>query len=129
VYLLRKEDELSPYRLLKDILGEFYVFKSISCPGLLFSVSFRFDQSSDTKTLYQFRTDYYRSIGLATAVSQAAVPAGFKQAIVVKNLINPTRMAIAPDGCVFITEQAGRIRIVESGSLLPQPFLNISTAS
>jgi glucose/arabinose dehydrogenase len=66
-------------------------------------------------------------LALLPAVLHAAVPAGFKQTIAAKNLINPTRMAIAPDGRVFITEQAGRIRIVESGSLLPQPFLNITT--
>ena len=64
---------------------------------------------------------------LLPALLQANVPAGFKQSIVVQNLINPTRMAIAPDGRIFITEQAGRIRIVELGSLLSQSFLNIAT--
>ncbi|TXI17608.1 MAG: hypothetical protein E6Q62_08615 [Nitrosomonas sp.] len=66
-------------------------------------------------------------LALLPAVIQAAVPAGFRQSIVVQNLVNPTRMAIAPDGRIFITEQAGRIRIVEQGTLLPQPFLNITT--
>ncbi len=67
------------------------------------------------------------ALTLLPAVIQAAVPAGFKQSIVVRNLVNPTRMAIAPDGRIFITEQAGRIRIVEQGVLLSQPFLNITT--
>lgn len=73
----------------------------------------------------------YTSLGLLLAllpaVIQAGVPSGFQQSIVVRNLVKPTRMAIAPDGRIFITEQAGRIRIVEQGNLLPKPFLNIAT--
>jgi glucose/arabinose dehydrogenase len=63
---------------------------------------------------------------LSTAI-QAAVPAGFEETIVAQNIIAPTRMAIAPDGRVFIAEQAGRIRIVDQGKLLSQAFLNITT--
>ena len=61
------------------------------------------------------------------AISQAAVPAGFKETIVARNLAKPTRMAIAPDGRIFVAEQAGKIRVVDRGHLLPQPFLNITT--
>lgn len=67
------------------------------------------------------------TVAFAPLMLKAAVPAGFKQSIVVRNLIQPTRMAIAPDGRIFITEQAGRIRIVEQGSLQTQPFLNIAS--
>lgn len=70
------------------------------------------------------------SILLALFISveiQAGVPAGFTQTNIIKSLNNPTRMAIAPDGRIFITEQAGRIKIVERGHLLAQPFLNIAT--
>jgi len=62
-----------------------------------------------------------------SAEIQAGVPAGFTQTNIIKSLNNPTRMAIAPDGRIFITEQAGRIKIVEKGHLLAQPFLNIAT--
>ena len=61
------------------------------------------------------------------AASQAAVPAGFQETIVARNLAKPTRMAIAPDGRIFVAEQAGKIRVVDRGHLLTQPFLNITT--
>lgn len=67
------------------------------------------------------------AIVLFSFQTYAAVPVGFSQKVVVKNLVNPTRLAIAPDGRIFIAEQAGRIKIVEKGTLLPQPFLNIAT--
>ena len=35
-------------------------------------------------------------------------------------------MAFAPDGRIFVTERPGRVRIVQSGSLVPQPALVLS---
>jgi glucose/arabinose dehydrogenase len=39
--------------------------------------------------------------------------------------LDPVALDVAPDGRVFITEKAGRIRIVKNGSLLPTPFATI----
>lgn len=46
---------------------------------------------------------------------------------VVSDLSNPLLLAApASDPRLFIVEQPGRIRIVESGNLLPTPFLDLS---
>ncbi|MGB8698187.1 MAG: PQQ-dependent sugar dehydrogenase [Thermosynechococcaceae cyanobacterium] len=58
---------------------------------------------------------------------QATVPPGFQATVKARNLASPTAMAIAPDGRVFIAEQAGRIRVVKGSVLRSQPFLNIKT--
>ncbi|HEY9824685.1 MAG TPA: PQQ-dependent sugar dehydrogenase, partial [Stenomitos sp.] len=62
------------------------------------------------------------------SVGLAAVPTGFQDKVVATGLNNPTAMAIAPDGRVFITEQAGKLRVVKRDRLLAQPFMNISAA-
>lgn len=42
----------------------------------------------------------------------------------ITGLTNPTAMAFAPDGRLFVTEQAGAVRIITpEGQLLPTPFL------
>lgn len=63
--------------------------------------------------------------GLLSLSTQAAqLPAGFIEERIAENL-DPTTMAMAPDGRIFIAEKSGRIRIVENGVLLPDPFLEI----
>ena len=42
------------------------------------------------------------------------------------NLKQPTGIAAAPDGRLFITERAGRILILEEGEVLQRPFLDVS---
>jgi glucose/arabinose dehydrogenase len=38
-------------------------------------------------------------------------------------------MAFAPDGRLFITEKAGAVKVLKNGSVLPTPFLKLSTNS
>lgn len=57
-----------------------------------------------------------------TASSQ--LPFGFVQYKIADEL-NPTDMAIAPNGLVFITEKNGTIRLVEDGKMLPDPFMEL----
>jgi glucose/arabinose dehydrogenase len=52
----------------------------------------------------------------------AQLPAGFARYEIARDL-NPTDLAIAPDGRVFITEKDGLVRIVENGVMLADPFL------
>lgn len=52
------------------------------------------------------------------------LPEGFEETQLVQNL-DPTAMAMAPDGRVFIVEKNGRILIVENDALLPVPFLTL----
>lgn len=58
----------------------------------------------------------------ALTISTAQLPAGFAKYQIASGL-NPTDLAIAPDGRVFITEKDGLVRIVANGQLLPDPFI------
>ena len=75
-------------------------------------------------------------VAVALAVLAPAPPAhaatslpGFTDRTVTSGLNNPTAMAVAPDGRVFITEQGGAVRVVKDGVLLPTPFVNINVDS
>ena len=52
----------------------------------------------------------------------ANLPPGFAEVLVAQEL-DPTAMALAPDGRLFITEKIGRVRIVENGQMLTDPFI------
>ena len=56
----------------------------------------------------------------------AVVPSNFSDVQVVAGLANPTLMAIAPDGRIFVSEQAGRVRVIKNGALLTTPFVTLS---
>src|SRR5262245_18353625 len=56
----------------------------------------------------------------------ATLPAGFAETRVATGLSNPTAMAIAPDGRVFVSEQGGTLRVVKNNALLATPFLTLS---
>ncbi|MEM6672814.1 MAG: PQQ-dependent sugar dehydrogenase [Planctomycetota bacterium] len=69
------------------------------------------------------------SIGVGAAVL-AAAPASAQELeteLFVQGLASPVDLTFAPGdpSRIFIVEQAGRIRIVENGTLLPTPFLDI----
>ena len=67
-------------------------------------------------------------LALEKAASGAGtLPDGFVQGRVTGGLTNPTTMALAPDGRLFVAEQRGTLRIVENGRLLQTPFLNIAS--
>jgi len=54
-------------------------------------------------------------------------PAGYSWQPVISGVTQPVDLTSAPDGSgrLFILEQPGLIRIAQSGSLLPEPFLDI----
>jgi glucose/arabinose dehydrogenase len=56
----------------------------------------------------------------------ATLPAGFHEALITDALIDPTAMALAPDGRLFVCQQAGQLRVIERGALLPTPFLMVT---
>jgi glucose/arabinose dehydrogenase len=62
-----------------------------------------------------------------TASGARTLPDGFVQSRVTGGLTNPTTMAFAPDGRLFVAEQEGILHIVENGKLLGTPFLDISS--
>ncbi|MES1185826.1 MAG: PA14 domain-containing protein, partial [Myxococcales bacterium] len=65
------------------------------------------------------------------SISQAAtiLDSGFTDTTVVTGLSNPTAMAFAPDGRLFVAQQAGQLRVVKNGALLATPFLTLSVDS
>ncbi len=56
------------------------------------------------------------------------LPPGFSQEVAASGLANPTSMALAPDGRIFITQQGGDLRLW-NGSLLDAPFLQLDVDS
>ena len=59
--------------------------------------------------------------------SHGEVPAEFQDTVIAQDLLDPTALAVAPDGRIFVAEQAGRLRIVDKGKLLPSSFLDITS--
>jgi glucose/arabinose dehydrogenase len=66
------------------------------------------------------------SVGIAYA---ATVPPGFTDSLVAAGLSNPTAMALAPDGRIFVCEQGGALRVIKNGVLLATPFLTVTVDS
>jgi glucose/arabinose dehydrogenase len=64
------------------------------------------------------------------ARSATTVPQGFSDTLVAQ-VPNPTAMAVAPDGRLFVTQKAnsnvGRLRVIKNGQLLRKPFLKVNT--
>jgi glucose/arabinose dehydrogenase len=56
----------------------------------------------------------------------ATVPSGYTETLVAGGLSNPTAMALAPDGRVFVSEQAGALRVIKNNTLLPTPFTTVT---
>ena len=66
------------------------------------------------------------NVGVASA---ATVPPGFTDSLVASGLNNPTAMAFAPDGRIFVCEQGGALRVIKNGVLLATPFLTVTVDS
>ncbi len=56
-------------------------------------------------------------------------PADFAQQLVANGIANPTAMAFAPDGRIFVAEQAGKLRVVKNNVLLPTSFVQLTVSS
>ncbi len=59
----------------------------------------------------------------------ATLPAGFNETLVASGLSQPTAMAEAPDGRIFIAQQGGAVRVVKNGALLPSNFVTLPVNS
>src|SRR3972149_4369924 len=69
------------------------------------------------------------SLMWVSTVAAATVPSGFPDPVVVSGLSNPTSMAFAPDGRLFVTQQGGALRVIKNGALLATPFLTVTGSS
>jgi glucose/arabinose dehydrogenase len=68
-------------------------------------------------------------LSMAAATREATLPAGFTETQVASGLSAPTAFAFAPDGRLFVSQQAGQLRVIKNGSLLPTPFLTVPVDS
>jgi glucose/arabinose dehydrogenase len=74
-----------------------------------------------------------QSLGLALllvllsslSLKAATLPAGFAETLVTSGLSNPTTMAFAPDGRLFVCQQGGQLRVIKNGALLATPFVSL----
>src|SRR4051794_24170758 len=57
------------------------------------------------------------------------LPTGFAESVFAGGLTDPTQMAVAPDGRVFVAEQGGTLRVVQNGAVLPAPFVSLTVDS
>jgi glucose/arabinose dehydrogenase len=53
-------------------------------------------------------------------------PPDFAQVLVANGISNPTAMAFAPDGRIFVAQQSGALRVIKNGTLLATPFITLS---
>ena len=69
-------------------------------------------------------------VGLFPRAAHAAtLPASFEERVVASGLNDPTAMAFAPDGRLFICEHSGTVRVVKNGAKLAAPFVSLAVAS
>jgi glucose/arabinose dehydrogenase len=66
----------------------------------------------------------------AVSLDAATLPAGFVETQFGSNVgSNPTAMAFAPDGRLFVCLQGGQLRVIKNGTLLVAPFITVATAA
>jgi glucose/arabinose dehydrogenase len=63
-----------------------------------------------------------------TLVGQTLLP-GFSREQVGGTIGSPTVMAFAPDGRIFVAQQAGALRVIKNGTLLTTSFVSLTVNS
>src|SRR6476619_146131 len=65
-------------------------------------------------------------VAWASAPARATIlPAGFVETLVARGMTSATASVHAPDGRIFVTEQAGGVRLIKDGVLLSTPFAQL----
>jgi glucose/arabinose dehydrogenase len=65
-------------------------------------------------------------LSLVPVSKAATLPANFTESQLAGGLSNPTAMAFAPDGRLFVCQQGGQLRVVKNGALLAAPFVTLT---
>jgi glucose/arabinose dehydrogenase len=65
------------------------------------------------------------AVAVARRAAAESLPVGFADSVVAK-IHRPTALAATPDGRIMVADQGGRIRVIENGTLLATPALDIS---
>ncbi len=63
---------------------------------------------------------------VGSQLQSLSVPSGFVDETIVTGLLDPTAMALAPDGRVFVCQKVGALRVIKNGTLLSTPFLQLT---
>src|SRR5258705_4184176 len=66
---------------------------------------------------------------ISSSALAATLPADFIETQFASGFTNPTAMAFAPDGRLFVCQQGGQLRVVKNGALLPTPFVSLTVDS
>ena len=61
--------------------------------------------------------------------SAEALPESFQDSELVGGLNMPTAMEFSPDGRLFVTELAGKVKVIKNGTLLDNPFLSLTVSN
>lgn len=79
--------------------------------------------------MYKFIAFLLLVLSVKDFVTAQNFPAGFSRAVVVNGISNPTALAFAPDGRIFVAQQGGQLRVVKNGTLLATPFISLTVNS
>ncbi|MFL6247223.1 MAG: PQQ-dependent sugar dehydrogenase [Thermoanaerobaculia bacterium] len=71
---------------------------------------------------------YILLLTFTLSASAATLPAGFSETVI-SGLSNPTAMAMAPDGRIFVCQQGGALRVIKNNALLATPFITLTVNS
>jgi glucose/arabinose dehydrogenase len=66
---------------------------------------------------------------LAPSARATTLPSGFTETTVISNLSSPTAFAFAPDGRIFVCEQAGALKVFDANGNLLATAVTISTTA
>src|SRR5258705_10426315 len=66
---------------------------------------------------------------ISSSALAATLPADFIETQFASGFTNPTAMAFAPDGRLFVCQQGGQLRVIKNGSLLAIPFVSLTVDS
>ncbi|HXJ55053.1 MAG TPA: PQQ-dependent sugar dehydrogenase [Verrucomicrobiae bacterium] len=59
------------------------------------------------------------------SASAAALPGGYAETLYASGISKAVAMEFAPDGRLFVCEQAGSLRVIKNGALLSAPFVTV----
>src|SRR6476469_3936900 len=95
------------------------------------TVSYRHTPVFDRRlaTLISIAAGFLSLLIVHSSATAATLPAGFTETQIAGGLSSPTAMEIAPDGRIFVCLQAGQLRVIKNGALLPAPFVSLSVDS
>lgn len=68
------------------------------------------------------------AVSCSPVAAQTYAPS-FGQVLVTNGISNPTAMAFAPDGRIFVAQQGGSLRVVKNNALLATPFVTLTVSS